>query len=114
MLHRYQKLMFLPSFIHDEKTEDEHVLRKEVMEDEIDLKKEVMEDETDLKKEVMDDETDLKKEVMEDETDLKKEADVLNREEQVEATEAIELSPREEEAPSETTPLTNDSLENKQ
>jgi hypothetical protein len=103
MLHRYQKLMFLPSFIHDEKTEDEHVLRKEVMEDEIDLKKEVMEDETDLKKEVM-----------EDETDLKKEADVLNREEQVEATEAIELSPREEEAPSETTPLTNDSLENKQ
>ena len=92
MLHRYQKLMFLPSFIHDEKTEDEHDLKKEKIEDEIDLKKGVMEDET----------------------DLKKEADVLNREEQVEATEAIELSPREEEAPSETTPLTNDSLENKQ
>jgi hypothetical protein len=99
--------MFSPSFIHDEKTEDEQ-----------DLKKEKMEDDQDLKKEKMEDETDLKKEVMEDEIDLKKEADVLKTEEQVEATEAIELSPREEdeekEAPSETTPLTNDSLENKQ
>jgi hypothetical protein len=94
--------MFLFSFIHDEKTEDE----------------------ADLKKVKMEDEQDLKKEVIEDETDLKKEADVLNTEkttpaeEQVEAVEAIELSPREEEeekeAPSETTPLTNDSLENKQ
>jgi hypothetical protein len=99
--------MFLPSFIHDEKTEDE-----------ADLQKEKIEDDQDLKKEVMEDEIDLKKEKMEDETDLKKEADILNLEEQVEATEAIELSPREEEeekeAPSETTPLTNDSLENKQ
>jgi hypothetical protein len=109
MIYRNQKLMFLPSFIHDEKTEDE-----------ADLKKEKIEDEQDLKKEVMEDDTDLKKEVMEDETDLKKEADVLNTEDQVEATEAIELSPRgeeeeeEKEAPSETTPLTNDSLENKQ
>ncbi len=107
MIHRNQKLMFLPSFIHDEKTEDEQ-----------DLKKEKFEDKDDLKKEKMEDDQDLKKEVMEDEIDLKKEADVLNTEEQVEATEAIELSPREEEeekeAPSETTPLTNDSLENKQ
>ncbi len=100
--------MSLPSFIHDEKTEDE-----------ADLKKEKMEDDQDLKKEVMEDDTDLKKDVMEDEIDLKKEADVLNTEEQVEATEAIELYPRgeeeeEKEAPSETTPLTNDSLENKQ
>jgi hypothetical protein len=98
--------MFLFSFIHDEKTEDEADLKKEKMEDDQDLKKEKIEDDQDLKK------------VMEDDTDLKKEADVLNTEEQVEATEAIELSPRDEEeekeAPSETTPLTNDSLENKQ